>query len=124
VQEVPFRTTFDFALPEDCWSTLTIEDTEAIQITGERVELKCNVRLHAQVYETTAYTVALEAELLEEGHDIPGGITLYFVQPGDTLWSVAKRFRTTRESLTRFNPEVDELTGNEKLLLYKRKVNV
>ncbi len=123
-QEAPFRTTYDFSLSEDAWPVLSVEDAEAIQITGDRLELKCNVRLAAQVYETTDYTVAVDAELAQEGREIPGGITLYFVQPGDTLWTVAKQFRTTRESLTMFNPEVEELTGNEKILLYKRKTVV
>ncbi len=123
-EEVPFSATFDFALPSSAMASLTVEDAEAIQISGDRLELKCNVRLCGNAYSTCDYNVALDAELNEEGHAIPGGITLYFAQPGDTLWSVAKQFRTTRESLTRFNPDIEELSGTEKILLYKRTVNV
>lgn len=123
-EDVPFRASYDFVLPEDSWSTLQIEDVEAIQITSDRLELRCNLRLESLVYDVTEYPVALDAELLEESQPLPTGVTLYFVQPGDTLWSVAKRFRTTPEALTLFNPELAELTGNEKILLYKRLTNI
>ncbi len=122
--EIPFRASFEFPLPEDSWSTLTVTDTEAIQITGDRLELKCSLILEARIYEHEELNIATDAEMAEESKPIPGGVTLYFVQPGDTLWSVAKQFRTTRESLTRFNPEIDELSGNERILLYKRVTNV
>lgn len=123
-EEIPFRASYDFVVPEDSWSTLSAIDAEAIQITGERLELKCQLALSARAYQHQALTIALDAEVLEERDPAPGGVTLYFVKPGDTLWSVAKQFRTTRETLTRFNPEVTELTGTEKILLYKRVTDV
>ena len=122
IEEIPFRATYDFLLPDDNRAILTVEDPEAIQITVDKLELKCSLRLSAQAYETTAYPLAVDAELLEDEHEIPGGVTLYFAQRGDTLWSVAKQFRTTPESLARFNPDISELSGGEKLLLYTRKI--
>jgi hypothetical protein len=50
------------------------------------------------------------------------GIIVYFAGAGETLFDVAKRFRTTRESLREANGELPEvLTEGQKLLLFLRR---
>ena len=37
-----------------------------------------------------------------------GGISLYFAQPNDTLWDIAKRYRIQREQLIKLNPSLSD----------------
>jgi len=37
-----------------------------------------------------------------------GGISLYFAQPGDTLWDIAKRYRVPRQQLMGLNPALTD----------------
>lgn len=50
------------------------------------------------------------------------GIVLYFAGAGETLWDVAKRFRTTPDALRAANPGLNgELSEGERLLLFLRR---
>ena len=58
-----------------------------------------------------------EAEELKDS-----GIYIYFVQPGDSLWSVAKKYNTTIDNILKFN-DIEEphiLHTGDKLLIYKK----
>ena len=39
---------------------------------------------------------------LKKMEEMPG-VTVYLVQPGDTLWDIAKKFYTTTEQIRRLN---------------------
>ena len=49
------------------------------------------------------------------------GITLYYLQPGETLWDAAKRCRLPVDEIKRLNPslEAEPRTGTP-VLAYKR----
>lgn len=49
------------------------------------------------------------------------GITVYIVQPEDTLWDIAKRFYTTTEEISSMNAlENEEISSGTPLLLVKK----
>ena len=49
------------------------------------------------------------------------GITVYIVQPEDTLWDIAKRFYTTTEEISSMNElENEEISSGMPLLLVKK----
>ena len=66
-------------------------------------------------------SVVGEMHANEEGDLQPiDGILVYFVQGGETLWSLAKRYLTTVETILRFNPQFAERTlqsGDRVMLL-------
>lgn len=47
-------------------------------------------------------------EISEEEEKSPYSMTIYFVKPGDTLWNIAKRFKSTVEDIMRVNEIEDE----------------
>ena len=48
---------------------------------------------------------------VEENREIDNySIIIYFVKPGDTLWKIAKKFRSTVENIVKINEIEDENT--------------
>ena len=106
-QEEPFRAVFSVdALPEDHLS-LAAAQVEASAVTGDRVELKYILRLSVEGARKDAAEVIVDAAAAEE-RDTPRGIMLYYVQPGEELWDIARRYRVAPEELRRINPGVGE----------------
>ena len=56
---------------------------------------------------------------LDDKMKLPG-ITCYIVKPGDTLWSIAKRFYTTVDRIREINKhESDMIYSGDKLVILK-----
>ena len=59
-----------------------------------------------------------------EKNDEPVGsgspVSIYFVQPGDTLWSIAKRYRTSVENIKEDNElESDRLQTGDIIKIFR-----
>ncbi len=106
-QEEPFHAVFSTdALPED-HLTLTASQVEPSLITGDRVELKYILRLQADGARQRKAQVITDAVAVEAGPREPG-IVLSFLQPGETLWDLAKRYRVPVGDMTRLNPQLPD----------------
>lgn len=87
-----------------------------------RASVQCQLELISS--ETQNIQVLQHAELTpmssEELARIPS-MALYIVQPQDTLWSIAKRFNTTPDQITRFNElnEGEQLTPGKCFVMIK-----
>ena len=55
--------------------------------------------------------------------NIPG-IVGYIVKEGDTLWSIAKKYFTTVESIQEQNEGVEEVKPGDKLLIVKEIMTI
>ena len=119
-QEEPFRAVFSTqAEPEDALS-LTAVQTEPSAITGDRVELKYILHLSAEGVRKAAATVITDAEMVD-APPAEKGIVLCFVQPGETLWEIARRYRIAPDEIRALNPQLtdDPLPGTP-VIAYKR----
>lgn len=106
-QEEPFQIVFATqAGPEDQLS-LTASQVEASAVTGDRVELKYILQLNAQGVRMAGAEVVTEAVTVDAAPMEPG-IALYFLQPGESAWDVAKRYRIPLDTLKKLNPELSE----------------
>ena len=119
-QEEPFHILFDTrALPEDHLS-LSASQVDPSVVTGDRAELKYILRLNADGVRKQ------EAQVLVDAQPVPAqetfrGITLYYLQPGETLWDAAKRCRLPLEEINRLNPSMpDSPRAGTPVLAYKR----
>ena len=108
--EAPFRAAFAAsASPEDI-VTLRAANVEAVPITSDRVELR--YILHAEVEGAQTETAAFATEATAvPASEVTGDIVLYFTQPGETAWDIARRYRIPEDALRALNPE---LTGEPK----------
>ena len=119
-QEETFHTVFSTqALPDDAL-TLTAAQVEPSAVTGDRVELKYILRLHADGVrkgEAALVVDAASAPAAETGR----GIVLYYLQPGETVWDLAKRCRVPLGDITRLNPALpDAPAAGTPVIAYKR----
>lgn len=69
-------------------------------------EVTINIRLNFEINKYNQLNMNIIEEI-EEGEDRtnmnPYSMTIYFVKPGDTLWKIAKRHRSTIDDIVRLN---------------------
>lgn len=105
--EEPFRMSFtcDLSLPESL--VLTPGNIEVIGVTSDRVEVK--YILHVDCFDVQLAGESLVTGVEEQpAEEAEPGILMYFSQPGETLWDIAKRYRVSCDSLKRMNPDLSD----------------
>ncbi len=104
--EEPFRMAFACDISDPDSITLAPSNIEVNTITSDRVEVKYILHLFCQ--DVQLATESLVSDVQEApAEPMNPGIVLYFTQPEETLWDIAKRYRVSRESLQRMNPELE-----------------
>lgn len=101
-----------------------IEQISALVIDGREVEIKASVKIDVIVFEKINKRIIVDCKVEENNlsklMDIPG-MTAYIVGKGDTLWSIAKEFSTTRDVIRQMNGiEAEDVKAGDKLLLVKQ----
>lgn len=118
--EAPFRAAFAAeASPEDI-VLLTASNVEAVPVTSDRVELR--YILHAQVegQRTSEVTVVTDAAAVPAAA-VSRDIVLYFAQPGETTWDIARRYRIPEGELRTLNPDLSgEPKAGQGLVVWNR----
>lgn len=102
-----------------CNANIYIESLEA-QVEGLNIAVKGVVSGFAKVSYNTNKDFLINVEEAEEGvPEKKSSITIYVVQPGDTLWKIAKKYSTTLETLVKINnlEDPDNVTLGEKLII-------
>ncbi len=105
----------------------SLEQLHAAMVSGEEVEVKAAILLNALILEPLELThiEAVEEEPLdlEKIKSLPG-MLIYVVQPGDTLWEIAKTYHTTMEQIRTLNElGQQEVKTGQRLLLMKQMGN-
>ncbi|MEW8956446.1 SPOCS domain-containing protein [Clostridium sp.] len=101
-----------------------LESLEA-SIEADTIAVKAVVQVCGQVMYTTSREILTSITKKEEA--IPekkASITIYIVQPGDTLWSIAKKYFTTVDQLMALNSleNVESIRLGDKLLIPGRAI--
>lgn len=126
VEIVPFRCTADAdgINAESVWQmNLGLEQLTAVMLGGDSVEVKAVISADLLVLqpicEQVVTGVRSEPLDLKKLQEMPG-IVGYVVQPGDSLWKIAKKFHTTVDNIKETNGLVDEnVKVGDKLILIK-----
>ena len=123
-QEIPFRAAS--AMPqieggETVKECVCLKDFWAEKINGKQIEFNAAISINAEIIKEVPFKVpmnpAFEQRTAEEGRS---RMAVYVVREGDSLWSVAKRFKTTMNCLTQINALEDgELESGSKLLILR-----
>ncbi len=110
--------------PESVWQlNMGVDQMTAVMLGGDSVEVKAVISADLLVLQPIREQVVagVRAEPLDmkKLQDMPG-IVGYVVQPGDSLWKIAKRFHTTVDNVKEINGLTgDETAAGEKLVLIK-----
>lgn len=118
--EEPFRMQFacDLSLPESL--ILTPANIDVASITSDRVEVK--FILHLDCYDVLLASEALVTDVdTLPAEEVEAGVILYFSQPGESLWDIAKRYRVSCDSLKRMNPDLSEDQQPERVILWRKQ---
>lgn len=105
--EEPFHMTFAAQAEEDGMISLACGDVDAVAITSDRVELRYVMHLSASSMQTQPARLITEALPVPSG-PTDGSIVLYFTQPGERLWDIARRYRVAEAALRALNPELTD----------------
>lgn len=118
--DAAFRMSFAAdAAPED-QVVLSITDAEAIPVTGDRLELRYVMHLQTEGVRAQPVTVVTEAQAVP-AEAPPKDIVLYYAQPGDSLWDVAKRYRVGEADVRALNPDLTEsLKPGQGVVVWRR----
>ena len=83
------------------------------------IELRCILEFYTRAIRKTETKWLTGCELVEEDN-VPKrhGMVIYFVQPADTLWDIAKHYRTDQKKIMELNKlEKNQLFPGQKLLI-------
>lgn len=119
--EEPFRASFACDLCQTEALTLQTTGVEVSCVTSDRVEIKYILHL-------SCYDVALGEEpfITDLSHQPApaddSGILIYFSQPGESVWDIAKRYRVSCDSLRAMNPVLTgaDVTDGQRVILWRR----
>lgn len=107
---------------EDYQLDVRIDQMTAVVTEGDEIEVRVSVLFDFISFQKTRQRIM--TDIKEESLDyekirkIPG-IVGYVVKDGDTLWSIAKNYFTTVESIREQNEEIGEIKPGDKLLIVK-----
>lgn len=121
--EIPFR--HSMALPEDTYQVdidvdFYLENLQHRKLDPDLVEVRGQLRIEVEISRSFEREVVVDMEEAEEVERQPqASIIVYVVQPGDTLWNIAKRYSTTIDELVKINDleEPESLTPGQKLII-------
>ncbi len=100
-----------------------IDQIQAVQLSDNSIEIKAEISLEVLAFSNENEKAVLNMAVKPIDSDaklkLPG-ITCYIVKPGDTLWSIAKRYYTTVKRLREINGiENDTIYPGDKLIILK-----
>ena len=116
----PFRITFPVQTGADALLTLAVTETEARPVTSDRVELR--FILHLQGDDMSTETVRLVADAQPVAAAGPTeDVVLCFVQPGETVWDIARRYRLPEDDVRALNPDLaEEPAAGQGVVVWRR----
>lgn len=123
---VPFQHMIEVeGINQDCRYSLKteLEQLSTMMIDSEELEVKISVNLGVlivQVHREDCIVDVEEHDLdLKKIQELPG-IVGYIVQPGDSLWNIAKTYYTTPDRIMELNAlETEEVQPGNRLLIIK-----
>lgn len=126
VEMVPFRFTAEAAGMDEnsvFQLNMNLEQMTAVMLGGDAVEIKAviagDLLVLQPVCEQVITGVRVEPLNVKKLQEMPG-IVGYIVQPGDSLWKVAKKFHTTVEDIMELNGLTEyEIRPGDKLVIVK-----
>ncbi|WP_024832715.1 DUF3794 and LysM peptidoglycan-binding domain-containing protein [Ruminiclostridium josui] len=129
-KEIPFKHVVEIkGLRSDMKvdTSIELEHCNYSMLSTDQIEVRCAIGVNARV-ETTKFipviNKATEGVIDEKKILSMPSVIIYIVQPGDSLWKIAKKYSTTVDNLLKVNNlnEKDNLMPGQQLLILKRAI--
>lgn len=128
--EIPFSQRIDIEdsrAQMDCDVDLEVEHCNYSVISSNEVEIRVVVNINVRLADQTdipLVTNVSDTPIEERENQQHPSITIYFSQPGDSLWKIAKKYRTTVEDIIRVNElNEDDIIGIGQQIIVPRKIS-
>lgn len=114
VNSVNAQIPFDFELQNSSITNMSNIETEIrvisknLNVEDDDVHLSVEMEVNAGVQNEETINFTRKLELIEPKDMDIYSMVIYFVKPGDTLWKIAKQFRSRVEDIARVNGIDDE----------------
>ncbi|NLM36014.1 MAG: DUF3794 domain-containing protein [Clostridiales bacterium] len=126
-EELPFSCSVDIEgskIDMECMAKANLENLEA-SVEANTIAVKAVVNVEARVNYSIEKDFLVDIAVADE--EVPlkkASVTIYVVQPGDTLWKIAKRYYTTIDEIVRVNniENPDLIYPNDKLIIPGRAI--
>jgi len=126
-EELPFSCTVDIEgskIDMESTAKANLESLEA-SVEANTIAVKAVVNVEARVNYSIEKDFLVDIAVADE--EVPlkkASVTIYVVQPGDTLWKIAKRYYTTIDEIVRVNniENPDLIYPNDKLIIPGRAI--
>jgi LysM repeat protein len=124
--ELPFKTSISLPgckLGMKSEVDVDVENMEFSLLTKNELEVKIGLGCLVKLFEKISKAFIIKAVEIEGEPPIhKASITIYMVQPKDTLWKVAKRYYTTIEDIVKINDilDPDNISPGMKIIIPKR----
>lgn len=107
--KIPFEYTLS-EMPENCNSNFDMQISNEDFVIQDGGDINCNIDMEilGTLSENRSLNLIDEVEKEEASSDQDYSVVVYIVKKGDTLWNIAKKFRTTVDFIARTNGIEDE----------------
>ncbi|WHH57364.1 SPOCS domain-containing protein [Petroclostridium sp. X23] len=128
-QELPFKHNIDVkGVTADmaCDVKVDIDHCSYSMNAASEVEIRCVAAIDCKVVKTSKVELISKAEVspasVKSTKPRPS-IVIYFAQQGDTLWEIAKNYRTTVEEIATINKleNIEQIAAGQQLIIPKRQ---
>lgn len=104
---------------------INICNIEFAKIDSNQIQMKLDAKVTTHVNKEENINGIKNIELSEEKLPEMPSIIIYYVKAGDTLWNIAKRYRTTVKEIMTYNElKDDKIYPNQQLIIPKRSIKV
>lgn len=123
-QEVPFRAasgSVQLQGDEIARDKIYIRDLWAERINNKQIEINASLVCSSELMKQVPFKVLVNPAFEQKtSRERPVPMVVYITRSGDSLWSVAKKFKTTAEAITRVNNlDGSDLQTGRKLLILR-----
>ena len=95
---------------------------EALPITSDRAELRYILHLEVDGQQVQPVSIVTDAAAIP-AVAVTRDIVLYFTQPGEGAWDIARRYRIPESELRAMNPELSgEPKAGQGVVVWRREV--
>ena len=107
-------------------TTIEIDSKDFICMPDNTIDVKINMNFLVSIYVTNNVSIVNNINIEQNSKDTKSSsMVIYFVKEGDTLWKIAKKFKSTIDEIAKVNDieDVDKINIGDQLYIPKYVYN-
>ncbi len=121
---VPIRITYDDMALKDVEKALVkinLLEMQAMLSSGNEIEIRAAILAELIPFVRREKEIISEIKIGQKREPEEFGLVIYFVNEGETLWDIAKKFALSEEEILAINPDISEnVKKGDKLYIFRQ----